>query len=189
MNPWKLSFVFGLLVVCCGYSQGMRPLPEKVDQLRARHPRVLFLPEEDKLLRQIVKNIGKENWQIVASFMLRRNARQCRERWENYLEFNFNTNPWTPSEDQLLREKVNELGTKWMQIELFFLGRSKNNIKNRWNVLRRRSKETEHFEQNGASAGENVRDPDPLPPSQDHDFWEKLSFEKPIDDCEWFNNF
>ncbi|MDR2412483.1 MAG: hypothetical protein LBD66_02670 [Holosporales bacterium] len=188
MKLWKLSFVLGLLFVYCGHSQGMQPLPEGVDQPRIRHPRVPFLREEDERLTQVVQNSSKKDWRIIAAFMPGRDQHQCWERWKNYLRPGLNPGPWTPEEDQLLREKVSELGTKWIQIEPFFLGRSQNNIKNRWNALKRRSKEKVDSKQNEVFVGEKPGDCNPFSP-QDHGFSEKSSFEASTDYWEWFSGF
>ena len=64
--------------------------------------------------------------------MQTRNARQCKDRYTNYLSPQINLNPWSQEEDDLLIKKVNELGNKWVKISKFFIGRSDNSIKNRW---------------------------------------------------------
>jgi hypothetical protein len=61
-----------------------------------------------------------------------RNARQCRERWLNYVNPAIRTDAWTYSEDDLLIEKVNEIGRLWSSMSLYFNGRSESDIKNRW---------------------------------------------------------
>jgi hypothetical protein len=67
--------------------------------------------------------------------MGRRNARQCRERYKNYLSPQFHNDPWTPAEERLLTEKVKELGQKWSKIATFFKGRSDVNVKNQWAAI------------------------------------------------------
>jgi hypothetical protein len=61
-----------------------------------------------------------------------RSARQCRERWVNYLAPTIRSDPWTEDENRLLIDKMNELGHCWATIGHFFNGRSENDVKNRW---------------------------------------------------------
>jgi hypothetical protein len=80
------------------------------------------------------------SWKQIAFFMPNRSARQCRERWKNYLIPGLNFSPWTWKDDALLREKFNELGPKWAQIVKFFPGRTDTNCKNRWQQLQTRER-------------------------------------------------
>jgi hypothetical protein len=96
-----------------------------------RHPRHTFSPDEDVQLKQLVARLG-EQWREVAAQMANRNARQCKERWTNYLSPSVRLDPWTEEEDQLLVEKVNACGFAWSVIAQAFNGRSDNDVKNRW---------------------------------------------------------
>ena len=91
-----------------------------------------FTPAEDQLLLEVVDRVGSKDWSEVASHLQGRNARQCRERWNNYVNPAIAKLPWTPAEDRLLEQKFRELGTKWHSIASFFPNRSKNSIKNHW---------------------------------------------------------
>jgi hypothetical protein len=75
-----------------------------------------------------------------------RTARQCRERWVNYLNPILSKSPWTSGEDAILRARFAEFGPKWVKLTEFLPTRSANDIKNRRFVLerrdRRRAKET-----------------------------------------------
>jgi hypothetical protein len=72
------------------------------------------------------------DWEAVATKMEGRSARQCRERWVNYLAPTIRSEPWTEEENRLLVDKINELGHCWATIGQFFNGRSENDVKNRW---------------------------------------------------------
>jgi hypothetical protein len=109
---------------------------------RRPHPKAKFTTEEDVLLRKLVFQFGEDAWPQVAQHMRNRNSRQCKERWNNYLSPNISTAPWTPEEDGLLQQKIRELGQKWVQIATFFPTRTDVNVKNRFNLLSRRSKRT-----------------------------------------------
>jgi hypothetical protein len=90
-----------------------------------------FHPREDSILMATVRALGTANWSDVAATLPGRTARQCRERWNNYVNPNLKTDPWTSSEDELLLEKFEELGRKWQTIARFFARRGRNEVRNR----------------------------------------------------------
>jgi hypothetical protein len=61
-----------------------------------------------------------------------RSARQCRDRYKNYLIDDLVTEAWAPQEDAVIVEKFHEIGPKWVEISKFLNGRSGNHVKNRW---------------------------------------------------------
>jgi hypothetical protein len=97
-----------------------------------KQKRRMFTAEEDTLLTRVVQDRRFSNWIDVASQIPGRTARQCRDRWANYLcPVNKNA-AWTRDEDELLVAKFAEIGPRWTVIAKFFDGRSENNVKNRW---------------------------------------------------------
>lgn len=95
--------------------------------------RRLFSVEDDKVLTSIVvNNNGITNWQDVAKLMPGKTARQCKDRWFNYLSPENKFSPWTKEEDETIINMVNSIGTKWVSIARALPGRSDNSIKNRW---------------------------------------------------------
>jgi hypothetical protein len=98
-----------------------------------------FLKAEDDLLINLVEKFGEKNWTTVAQYMKRRSARQCRERYKNYLSPSVNNRAWSEAEDELLTNKVAEIGPKWSHIAAFFEARSDVNVKNRWSALLQRN--------------------------------------------------
>jgi hypothetical protein len=60
--------------------------------------------------------------------------------------------PWTPSEDALLLEKVQEFGRRWVRIAEFFPMRTDVHVKNRFIVLQRREKRDAEGESMKANA-------------------------------------
>lgn len=94
-----------------------------------------FSPQEDERLRQLVSIYGDKQWKLVAQKMPNRTTRQCRERYKSYLAPDIKNGPWTPEEDELLKQKYKEYGSKWSVIQTFFKSRSDVNIKNRWTII------------------------------------------------------
>lgn len=101
-----------------------------------------FSKEEDEKLKKIVLQHGEGNWSTIATFMTNRTARQCRERYKNYLSPRIKNEPWTHDEEKILEQKYAEFGPKWAKIALFFESRSDVNVKNHWSAMvKRRNKE------------------------------------------------
>jgi hypothetical protein len=97
-----------------------------------------FTRQEDIRLSMAVQKHHSADWKAIALEMQGRSARQCRERWTNYLNPVFVQARWTEPEDALLDEKFAELGAKWKAIAQFFPNRSENSIKSHWFVRKRR---------------------------------------------------
>jgi hypothetical protein len=99
-----------------------------------------FQPWEDARLLQVVQRLGPTNWHEIAIHLPGRNARQCRERWSNYVNPNLLKTEWTEAEDDILLRAYQEVGPKWFMIASYLPGRSKNGVKNRYFTLQRRTK-------------------------------------------------
>ena len=108
--------------------------PEESEPL-LKSSRVKFSPEEDEKLRILVNELGNKAWKRVAARMGTRTTRQCRERYNNYLEPTLINGPWEKEEDFILIQKVAEIGQKWSKIAEIFRHRSDVNIKNRYSLL------------------------------------------------------
>ena len=108
--------------------------PTKKAGLRTKNK---FTPEEDKRLEELVQEFGENSWEEITEQMPGRNVRQCKDRWTRYLSPNVNKNKWTVEEEKLLIKLVKELNFKWVQISKHFKGRTDNQIKNKWNILKK----------------------------------------------------
>ena len=97
-----------------------------------KHNKCKFTPEEDKILVSVVEKLGAKKWKLIATFIPGRTARQCRDRYANYLRPNLNFDQWTPEEDSLLLQQYYQHGPKWSKICKLFKGRSSSSLKNRW---------------------------------------------------------
>ena len=73
-------------------------------------------PEEDEHLRQLVDVYGIKSWAQIATNLLNRNGKQCRERWRNHLRPQLNKGDWSAEEDIEIWDRVQEMGTKWAQV-------------------------------------------------------------------------
>jgi hypothetical protein len=106
----------------------MKPVPS--------HPlKRRFTPAEDAALRGLVSQFGLNHWTRIAEFIPERTARQCRDRYEHYLESTTQSTPWTPQEDDILRNAVRDLGHRWREIAVFLPGRNANSLKNHWHKV------------------------------------------------------
>ena len=74
------------------------------------------------------------SWVQIAERVGKRNGRQCRQRYEQYLSPGIVRREWMEEEDERLRELYEEYGPKWAHLaRTFFPGRSSQAVKNRWN--------------------------------------------------------
>lgn len=95
-----------------------------------------FTAEDDAKLLKLVKDAQEKagyafaGWKEIANAMGKA-PRKCRERHNLYLTDDVDGRPWTAAEDELLREKVADLGCYWPRISRFFPDRSENSLKNR----------------------------------------------------------
>jgi hypothetical protein len=91
-----------------------------------------FTAEEDAAIMSARESDLPEDRSLIANRLPGRTAKQCRRHWENFLSPEINSEPWTPEEDLLLLEKINEMGRKWTAMKHFFNGRSAVALEKRW---------------------------------------------------------
>jgi hypothetical protein len=101
--------------------------------------RYVFTAIEDQVLEAHIKKFGTTSWELIARALPGRAPRQCRERWFTYLSPDVNRSPWSAEEDGLLFDLMQVHGQKWGIIVEWFCNRTQNNIKNRWNTVRRKA--------------------------------------------------
>lgn len=107
----------------------------------SRGPKPKFTAEEDAELIQIVQKQGSKGWAKIAKKLKTKSAKQCRERWTNYLNPTLSFEAWTKEDDDLLVDKFQEFGTQWRILRSYFPNRSVNNIRNRVIQLKKRIKQ------------------------------------------------
>jgi hypothetical protein len=113
---------------------GKQAPPEKPH--RDKRP---FAPAEDALLTELVAQLGDRAWGEIEARMPNRSARQCRERWNLYLNPAIANEHWTPDEDLMLMRLYAAVGPKWTLIAHNFPKRTPNNVKNRQKQIQRRA--------------------------------------------------
>lgn len=106
----------------------------------AQIPRVKnkFTLNEDAALTTLVKKYGDSDWSTISKIIRTKNSRQCHDRWFYYLSPKLNRGPFTEDEDKKLIQLTKKYGQHWVKIAKHFSGRTDTQIKNRWNVLKRR---------------------------------------------------
>lgn len=101
-------------------------------QFEGSTSRKRFTPEEDRILKEYVDSGEGHTWEDIARALTGRTARQCWDRYHNYLCKNIKKEKWTADEDALIISMYNRIGSKWTKIAAMLDGRSGNNVKNRW---------------------------------------------------------
>lgn len=91
-----------------------------------------FTKQEDQLIQYLFEKKGIKSWVEIGKRVPGRTARQCRDRYKNYLYKGLVKRPWTLEEDKIIIAKYKIFGAHWVKIAQFLNGRSGNNVKNRW---------------------------------------------------------
>ena len=118
-----------------------------------------FSSEEDEIIKLIFLNNENKKFEDYSSLLKGRSKRQCKERFNNYLNPNLKELIWTIDDDLKLLDKINQFGNKWSLISEYFPGRSINNIKNRW--FKHLKKNYKKFYKDSYKIIENVLDKNP----------------------------
>ncbi|KAF7512321.1 hypothetical protein GJ744_001889 [Endocarpon pusillum] len=94
--------------------------------------------EEDSRLASSVARYGM-SWVLVAQQMETRSAEQCSKRWQDCLNLDLDRSTWTDGENRCLLSAIHTHGSNWKYIQtLHFPGRSVNNVKNQYTIVKRK---------------------------------------------------
>ncbi|MDR1910526.1 MAG: hypothetical protein LBQ26_01635 [Holosporales bacterium] len=149
INVTQIGISLLILTDSCDLCMGMplqpdMALPCQKDQKIRRH-RCMFSPEEDQRLEELVKENGAKDWNAIAQQMPAGiNAKQARDRWENYI--NYNPKPtFTENVDFFISENADPMRRKWKKMAALMHGMfgerfSPVAIRNRWRLLERRNR-------------------------------------------------
>nr|GMD72657.1 transcription factor MYB119-like [Ipomoea batatas] len=108
---------------------------EKEHERRSAFIKGQWTEEEDRLVNQY----GDRRWSVIATNIVGRAGKQCRERWHNHLRPDIiKKESWSEEEERVLVEVHEQLGNRWSEIAKQIPGRSENSIKNHWNATMRR---------------------------------------------------
>ena len=103
------------------------------------------------MLKQLVAERGQKQWQEIAREInkrmgyAKRQGKQCRERWINFLCPDIKRDQWAPCEDLQLLEKQQTIGNQWAMIAKEIQGRTENQVKNRFNSLMKKIREEKTY--------------------------------------------
>eukprot|EP00981_Chlorochromonas_danica_P000368 scaffold90_cov163-Ochromonas_danica.AAC.23 len=88
---------------------------------------------QDNKLRTAVAALNGKNWKLVANYLPGKTEVQCLHRWTKVLNPNLTKGPWTPAEDDKVRELVAKFGAKkWSTIAAQLPGRIGKQCRERW---------------------------------------------------------
>mmetsp|Transcript_22364 Transcript_22364/g.72567 ORF Transcript_22364/g.72567 Transcript_22364/m.72567 type:complete len:475 (+) Transcript_22364:113-1537(+) len=89
--------------------------------------------EEDAKLQALIAQHGPCNWGAISRGVPGRSSKSCRLRWCNQLNPEINREPFTDAEDRAIIEGHRLHGPKWAVIARDIVGRTDNQVKNRFN--------------------------------------------------------
>ena len=93
------------------------------------YEKLKFTKYEDELLIELIKKYNK-NWKLISIEMNNKTPKQCRNRWNLYLNPKINHNPLNELEIKCLIFWVEKVGTNWSTIVTLFPGRTSTILKN-----------------------------------------------------------
>jgi hypothetical protein len=92
------------------------------------------------MLASVVQGNPNFSWNDTADQLVGRTAKQCRERWFNYVNPDLNTSQFTEEEDAILMQAYYECGGRWAHISRMLINRGENQTRLRFRALKNKIK-------------------------------------------------
>ncbi|GMM45155.1 hypothetical protein DAPK24_017300 [Pichia kluyveri] len=89
---------------------------------------------EDEILKAAIAKYGLNQWSRVSSLLTRKNAKQCKLRWQEWLDPRIKKLDWNPEEDKRLLNLAKLRPNQWSSISLL-LNRTANQCIERYQEL------------------------------------------------------
>mgnify|MGYP004705472509 CR=1 FL=1 len=89
---------------------------------------------EDEILKAAIAKYGLNQWSRVSSLLTRKNAKQCKLRWQEWLDPRIKKLDWSPEEDKRLLNLAKLRPNQWSSISLL-LNRTANQCIERYQEL------------------------------------------------------
>jgi pre-mRNA-splicing factor CDC5/CEF1 len=122
---------------------------------------------EDEILKAAVMKYGKQQWARVASLLNRKSAKQCKARWNEWLDPSIRKIEWSREEDEKLLHLAKLMPAQWKTIGPLVGGRTAVQCQERYEQLLDEAAmaDGEHKEGDEAGASKKLRagDIDPHP--------------------------
>ncbi|OMJ93177.1 hypothetical protein SteCoe_3868 [Stentor coeruleus] len=104
----------------------------------------LWTLKEDSILKATIKKIGIKNWRSVSQdvskkIKIARTAKQCRDRWLNYLTKGIKISAFSEIEIKKLYKMQKIYGNRWLKMAKRLPGRTENQVKNFFYAMIRRN--------------------------------------------------
>ncbi len=90
---------------------------------------------EDEILKAAVMKYGKQQWARVASLLNRKSAKQCKARWNEWLDPSIRKVEWSRAEDEKLLHLAKLMPAQWKTIGPLVGGRTAVQCQERYETL------------------------------------------------------
>jgi pre-mRNA-splicing factor CDC5/CEF1 len=71
---------------------------------------------EDEILKAAVMKYGKNQWSRISSLLVRKSAKQCKARWNEWLDPSIKKTEWSREEEEKLLHLAKLMPTQWRTI-------------------------------------------------------------------------
>lgn len=114
---------------------GNDEFPKHLGKKSEGYSKKVWSPEEDAVLSDKIKTLGRINWNVIASYLPERTGKQCRERYQHHLIDGIKKGDWTLEEDMTILSTHSKIGNFWAKISKLLPDRSSNDVRNRFRSL------------------------------------------------------